>query len=152
MKADVIFEIDCPEWLTNVVLAQKQNRKWRVCINYTDLNKAYPKNFYPLPHINQLINATLEHALLSFLVAFLGYNQILMYKEDIPKMTFITHRAIYAYKRMPFGLINVGATYQYMINKVFHKQIRRNMEVYVNNIIFKSTVVQNHLEDLEECF
>lgn len=114
-----ILEIDYPEWLTNVVLVQKCNGKWRVCIDYTDLNKACSKDFYPLPHIDQLIDATSRFGMLSFMDSFSGYHQISMCKEDISKMTFITHRAIYTYKKMTFGLLNVGATYQRMMNFVF---------------------------------
>lgn len=99
---DVIFEIDYSEWLANMVLAQKKNRKWKVCIDYTDLNKGCPDDFYLLSHIDQLIDATFEHALLIFLDAFSRYNQISMFKEGIPKTTFITHHAIYAYKKMSF--------------------------------------------------
>lgn len=111
LDTDIIFEINYPEWLANVVLSRKQNGKWRVCIDYIDLNKACPKDFYPLPHIDQLIDATSGYALLSFLDAFSGYNQISMYKEYISKTSFITHRTIYAYKKMPFGLVNARATY-----------------------------------------
>lgn len=123
-----------------------------MCIDYTYLNKFCSKDFYPLPHIDQLIDAILGHDFLSFLNTFVGYNQILMYKEDIPKTSFITHRVIYAYKNMPFGLINVGETYQCMMNKVFRKQIRKNIEVYEDDMIVKSTMVRNHLNNLEECF
>lgn len=119
--ADVIFEINYPKWLANVVLAQKQNEKWRVCIDYINLNKTCPKDFYPLPHIDHLIDATSGHVLLSFLNAFSGYNQTSMYKRDIPKMAFITHCVIYAYKKISIRLINVRATYQRMMNKVFRK-------------------------------
>lgn len=118
LAADFIFEIDYPEWLANMVLARKQNGKWRVCIDYTDLNKARQKDFYPLSHIDQLIYSTSGHTPLSFLDAFSGYNQISMYKDDIPKTTFVTYRAIYAYKKMSFGLINANVTYQCMMNKI----------------------------------
>lgn len=87
---------------------------------------------------------------MSFLVAFLGYNQISLYKADILKMAFVIHRAIYAYKKMSFRLHNVGVSYQRIKNKVFRRQIWRNMEVYVTDMIVKSTMVKNHLDNLEE--
>lgn len=152
MAADFIFEIDYPEWLINVVLVRKQNGKWMMCIDYIDLNKACLKDFYPLSHIDQLINATSGYSLLSFLDAFSGYNYISMCKEDILTMVFITHQTIYAYKKITFSLINVGATYQRMMNYVFRKQLSHNMEVYVDDIIVKSAVVRDHLDDLDECF
>lgn len=88
-------------------------------VDYTDQNEAYPKDFYPVPFIDQLIDATIGHALLNFLDVFLGYNQINMAPKDIPKTTFIIHRRTYAYRAMPFGLINVEETYQRMVNKIF---------------------------------
>lgn len=120
-----------------------------ICIDYTDLNKACPMDFYLLPHIDQLINATSGYTLLSFLDVFSGYNQISTCKEDILKTTFITHHAIYAYKKMTFGLINARTTYQPMMNKVFQKQIGHKMEVYIDDIIVKSAMVQDHLQNLE---
>lgn len=74
-----------------------------------------------------------------------------MYKEDIPKTTLIVYCVIYAYKKMSFRLINVRVTYQRMMNKVFHRQIGRNMEVYVDDMIIKSAAIWDHLADLEEC-
>lgn len=152
MEAGFIFEIDYPEWLANIVLVQKQNGKWRLCIDYTDLNKACPKDFYPLSNIDQLIDATSRYDMLSFMDAFSGYHQISMAKKDIPKTSFITHRAIYAYRKMTFGLLNAGATYQRMMNFVFRRQLGRSMEVYVDDMIVKSMSVRDHLDDLEDCF
>lgn len=84
--------------------------------------------------------------------AFSGYNQISMDKNVIPKTTFITHREIYAYKKMTFGLINASSTYQQMMNYVFHRQPGKSIEVYVNDMIVKRTFAQGHLDDLKECF
>lgn len=111
LKVNFIFEIHYLEWLTNVVMVKKPNGKWHICINYTDLNKACPKYFYPLPNIDKLIDVTSGHALLSFMDAFSGYNQIRMTKENIPKTSFLTHKAIYAFKVILFGLVNGGRTY-----------------------------------------
>ena len=72
----------CPDWLANVVVVRKKNVKWRVCIDFTNLNKAYPKDFFPLPHIDMLVDATAGHELLSFMDAFSSYNQILMHPDD----------------------------------------------------------------------
>ena len=71
-----IWEVYYPDWLTNVVMVKKANGKWRMCVNFTNLNKAYPKDSYPLPRINQLVDSTAGHQLLSFMDAFSGYNQI----------------------------------------------------------------------------
>ena len=90
-----------------------------MCVDYTDLNKACPKDNYPLPSINKLVDATLRFYIMSFMDAFLGYNQMWIVNEDEEKTAFIIDQGTYYYKVMPFGLKNVGATYQRMVNKVF---------------------------------
>ena len=152
LEVDLICEVTYPKWVANVVLVKKSNGKWRICVDYTDLNAACPKDPFPLPIIDQLIDATAGHLMLSFMDAFSGYNQIKMSPEDREKTAFITHRGVYCYKVMSFGLINAGATYQRMMNKISSTQLGRNMEVYVNDMIVKSLLVESHLQDLEECF
>nr|XP_017250755.1 PREDICTED: uncharacterized protein LOC108221384 [Daucus carota subsp. sativus] len=151
LEAKFIEEIEYPERLANVVVVKKSNNKWRMCVDYTDLNKNCPKDHYPLPNIDQLIDATSGYQILSFLDAFSGYHQIAMDAEDIPKTAFITPKGTYAYIKMPFGLKNAGATFQRMVNKVFADQIGRNMEYYVDDMIVKS-LFRDHADDLKECF
>ncbi|XP_065618224.1 uncharacterized protein LOC136062720 [Quercus suber] len=93
-------------------MVKKANGKWKMCVDFTDLNKTCPKDNYPLPHINQFVDSTAGHQLLSFMDAFSGYNQIKMDKADQEKTSFITSQGLFCYKVMPFGLKNVGATYQ----------------------------------------
>ncbi|XP_074324191.1 uncharacterized protein LOC141661112 [Apium graveolens] len=138
LKTKFIYEIKFPEWISNVVLVKKTSSKWRVYIDFTDLNKATPKDYYPLPTIDQLVDATAGNVLFSFLDAFSKYNQIKLAPEDQAKTTFITHRAIYAYRVLPIGLMNAGATYQRTMNKIFSNQIGRNLEVYVDDMTVKS--------------
>ena len=116
------------------------------------MNKACPKDNFPLSKIDQLVDATSGHKLLSFMDAFSGYNQIKMASEDEENTAFITNKGIYCYKVMPFGLKNVGATYQRLVNKVFKNQIGRNMEVYIDDMLVKTPEGADHLEDLEEAF
>ena len=85
--------------------------KWRMCVDFTDLNKACPKDSFPLPRIDQLVDSTTGHKLLTFMNAFSRYNQIKMSKEDQEKTTFITSQGFYCYKVMPSELKNTGATY-----------------------------------------
>ncbi|XP_074351508.1 uncharacterized protein LOC141690623 [Apium graveolens] len=110
------------------------------------------KDPYPLPNIDQLIDATSGHIMLSFMDAFSGYNQIKMNPKDISKTSFITHRAVYAYVMLPFGLTSAESTYQRAMNKIFKSQIGRNLECYVDDMIAKSTTIAGHVEVLKECF
>ena len=96
-----IREVTYPEWLANVVVVAKKNGKHRVCVDFTDLNKACPKDFFPLPHIDMMVDATSGHQMLSFMDAFSGYNQIRMYPPDQKNTSFITDRGTYCYQVMP---------------------------------------------------
>ena len=117
--ADFIREVQHPSWLANTVLVKKANGEWRMCIDYTDLNKACPKDPFPLPNIDALVDSTAGFPILTFMDAFSGYNQIRMSREDEDKTSFITDSGLYCYKVMPFGLKNAGSTYQRMVNKAF---------------------------------
>jgi len=152
LKAGFIREILYTTWLANIVLVKKSNGKWRMCTDYTDLNKAYPKDAYPLPSIDRLVYGAVGHKVLSFLDAFSRYNQIPMHRSDVDKTTFITESANYCYQVMPFGLKNAGATYQRLMDRVFEKQIGRNLEVYVDDMVVKSEMFEQHLDDLAEIF
>ena len=133
-------------------MAEIANGKWRICVNFTDLNGAYPKDSFPLPRIDQLVDSTVGHKLLTFMVAFFEYNQIQMTEEDQEKTAFIISQRLYCYRIMPFGLKNVGETYQRLVNQMFSKQIGRNVEVYMDDMLVKSREEENHLDDLEETF
>ena len=123
-----------------------------MCVDFTDLNKACPKDSFPLPRIDQLVDSTAGHKLLTFMDAFSGYNQIKMAEEDQEKTAFITSQWLYCYNVMPFGLKNAGPTYQRLVNKMFSNQIGRNMEVYMDDMLVKSKEEQTHLDNLRETF
>ncbi|XP_012852376.1 PREDICTED: uncharacterized protein LOC105971987 [Erythranthe guttata] len=152
LEAGHIRPVQYPEWLSNVVLVPKPGGKWRLCVDFTDLNKACPKDPFPLPRIDQLIDSTSRCELLSFLDAYQGYNQIFLALEDQERASFITDQGIYCYQVMPFGLKNAGATYQRLVNKMFADQIGKNMEVYIDDMLVKSVKVSDHLTDLDQCF
>ena len=97
IAASFIKEVKYPEWLANVVVVPKKGGKWRVCVDYTDLNEACPKDSFPLPHIDQIVDATPEHGILSFLNTFSGYHYIHMHSPDVEKTTFITPHGLYYY-------------------------------------------------------
>ena len=107
----------CVNYINLVV--SKKGGKWRVCVEYIDLNEACPKDSFSLQRIDQIVDAIAEHDILSFLDAFLGYHQIPMHPSDVEKTTYITPHGLYCYNVMLFGLKNVGATYQRMVNKIF---------------------------------
>jgi hypothetical protein len=123
LTAGFIREVYYPDWLANGVMVKKSNGKWRTYVDFTDLNKACPKDSFPLPRIDQLVDSTAGHKLLTFIDVFSGYNQIMMNKDDQEKMTFITSKGLFYYRVMPFGLKNAGVTYQRLMNKMFHNQI-----------------------------
>ena len=150
--AKFIREVHHLDWLANVVMVKKINGKWRMCVDFTDLNKACPKDSYPLPRIDQLIDSTAGHKLLSFMDAFFGYNQIRMDGANQEKTSFVTSQGLFCYEVMPFGLKNAGATYQQLVNHMFCPQIGWNVEVYVDEILVKSLDEEEHLDDLQETF
>ncbi|XP_020240077.1 uncharacterized protein LOC109818937 [Cajanus cajan] len=151
-QAGFIREVRYSTWLANVVMVKKSNGKWRMCTDYTDLNKACPKDAYPLPHIDALVDGAAGHFRLSFLDAYSGYNQIPMYPPDEAKAAFITDSANYCYKVMPFGLKNAGATYQRLMDKIFCNQIGTSLEVYVDDMVIKSASGPDHIRDLCSIF
>jgi hypothetical protein len=123
LTAGFIREVYYPNWLANGVMVKKSNGKWRTYVDFTDLNKACPKDSFLLPRIDQLVDSTARHKLLTFIDVFSGYNQIMMNEDDQEKMTFITSKGLFYYRVMPFGLKNAGVTYQRLMNKMFHNQI-----------------------------
>lgn len=123
-----------------------------MCTNFTDLNKVCPKDAYPISSIDWLVNGASGNSILSFMDAYSRYNQIPMYHPDNEKMAFITERSNYCYEVMSFDLKNVGATYQRLMDKVFHQQIGKNIEVYVEDMVVRSRSVREHVKDLAEVF
>jgi len=152
LSAGTIREIQYPKWLANVVLVKKVNGKWRMCVDFTDLNKACPKDSYPLPNIDALVDSASGCKMLSFLDAFSGYNQIKIYPRDESKTTFMMETCSYCYKVMPFGLKNAGATYQRLMDKVLAPMLGRNVQAYVDDMVVTSHERGQHVADLEELF
>ena len=138
--------------ILTVVIVKEPNGKWCICIDYKDLYKAYQKDCLSLPRIEQLVDATAEHELLSFMDTYSGYNQIQMHELDQIKTTFITDRGLSWYKDMPFGLKNAGGTYQRLVNRIFADQIGKTMEVYMDDMLVKSILATNQVDNLREIF
>ncbi|XP_021817131.1 uncharacterized protein LOC110759386 [Prunus avium] len=152
MTIGFIREAIYPDWLANFVMVRKPKGGWRMCQDYTDLNKACPKDSFSLPRIDQLVDATAGHELLSFMDAYSGYNQIFMHPADSGHTAFITDKGLYCYNVMLFGLKNAGATYQRLVNRIFAEQIGSTMEVYVDDMLVKSRTAGEHLENLSLMF
>jgi hypothetical protein len=152
MAAGFIKEVLHPEWLAIPVLVKKKGGKWRMCVDYTGLNKACTKVPYPLPRIDQIVDSTARCETLSFLDAYSGYHQIKMKEYDQLTTSFITPFGMYCYTTMLFGLRNAGATYQRCMNHVFGEHIGRTVEAYVDDIVVKTRKASDLLSDLEITF
>ena len=152
LQEGAIKEVEYPEWLANVVLVKKANDKWQLCIDFTDINRACPKDSFPLPRIDLIVDATTGHEILILMDAFSGYNQISMDPDDKEKTSFVTGQGTYCYRVMPFGLKKAGATYQRLVNRMFQKQIGASMEVYIDDMLVKSTTAELHITHLSEAF
>ena len=143
--------VNYPERLAIVVLVPKKDGKVRVCVDFWDLNKVSPKDKFPLPHIDILVDNTASHALLPFMDGFSGYNQIKMAPKDMEKTSFITPWGTYCYKVMPFGL-NVGTTCQWAVTTLLHDLIHKKVEVHVDDMIVKSKDHEEHISALRKFF
>ncbi|KAK1627581.1 hypothetical protein QYE76_001896 [Lolium multiflorum] len=161
LVAGFIVEVTHTEWLANPVMVEKKKdenleakapKVWRMCIDYTNLNKACPRDPFPLPRIDQVIDSTAGCELLSFLDAYSGFHQIPLKKEDQIKTAFITPHGAYCYVTMPFGLRNAGATYQRCMQKCLFDQIGKNVQVYVDDIVIKTKVKNTLIDDIRQTF
>ena len=119
LKVGFIREVKYLEWQVNVVVVPKKGGKWQVCVDYTDLDETFPNDNFPLPRIDQIVDATTGHRILSFLDSFSGYHHIPMHPLDVEKTAFIMSHGLYCYNVMPFGLKNAEATYQRLVTKIF---------------------------------
>ena len=127
---------------------RKKNGDIRICIYFRNLNKASLKDNFPLPTMKQILQSVAGSELMSFLDGFSGYNQVLVHPHDQLKTTFRTKWGTYAYQKMPFGLINAGATFQRAMDTAFKGLINRTVVIYLDDITVFSKERYNHLHDL----
>jgi hypothetical protein len=152
-NASFIREIKTSTWVSNPVIVPKENTDvLRICVDYTSLNKHYPKDPFPLPRIDQIIDSTAGCVRFSFLDAYSGYNQIKLKVEDEEKIAFITPYGMYCYQVIPFGLTNAGATYQRMMENCLESQIGRNIQVYIDDVVITTRKEETLIGDLRETF
>jgi hypothetical protein len=152
LEARFIRPIDYRNWLANPVLVEKPDGTWRMCIDYTSLNKSCPKDMYPLSWIYQIIDSTATCELLSFLDTYSSYHQINLTIDNEEKTTFITPFGIFCYTKMAFRQKNRGATYQKCIHIILETQIGRNIKAYIDDVVVKSKKCGDLLDDLKETF
>jgi hypothetical protein len=152
LEAGFIKEVFHPTCLANPVLVKKKNGKWRMCVDYTNLNKACPKVPFPLLRIDQIVDSTAGCEILCFLDAYSGYHQIKMKESDQLATSFITSFGMCCYITMPFGLRNTGATYQRCMQHVFEDHIGRTVEAYVDDIVMKTRKADDLVSDLNIAF
>jgi hypothetical protein len=131
-------EVAYPQWLAHVVMVRKQNGKWQMCINFTDLNKCCPKDDFPLVRIDKIVDSTTSCKMIVLLDCFSGYHQIWLHKEDEEKTSFITPFRAYCYLRMPEGLCNAGPMFYRITKATLKDQVGRNVLSYVDGIVVAS--------------
>ncbi|XP_075674961.1 uncharacterized protein LOC142644177 [Castanea sativa] len=152
LEVGFIREVKYPTWVSNIIPVRKKNGQIRVCVDFRDLNRACPKDEFPLPLTEIMVDATVGHEALSFMDGFSGYNQICMAPKDEELTAFRTLKGVYCYKVMPFRLKNAGATYQRGMQRIFDDLLHMNVECYVDDLVVKSKKRIEHLQDLRQVF
>ena len=132
-----IKPIQHPCWLSNIVSVKKKNGQIRCCVDFKNLNKAYPKDEFPLPNMDLLIDSAVGRAMFLFMDGFSKYNQIRMAPKDAEKTAFRTPMGNFYYTVMPFGLKNASAAYQRAMTAIFHDMMHQELEDYVDDIVVK---------------
>jgi hypothetical protein len=152
LEVNFIEPIAYPTWLANMVMVQKKRSKWHMCIDFTSLNKACPKDNFPLPWIDKIVDSVVGCEVMFLLDCFSGYHQIYMKEEDKASTSFITPFSTYCFIKMPEGLKNVGSTFSRLTKRVLESQVGHNIFTYVDDIVVASKNKEHHLADLIETF
>jgi hypothetical protein len=154
LEAGFIRTCRYDEWISSIVPIQKKDGWWQVYVDFRDLNRATLKDEYPMPIAEMLINTSAGNKILSFLDGNIGYNQIFMAPKDIHRTAFRVHSVVglFKYVVMTFGLKNDGATYQRAMSYIYHDLIGKLVEIYIDDVVVKSTSTGGHLEDLRQVF
>nr|GEV15225.1 reverse transcriptase domain-containing protein [Tanacetum cinerariifolium] len=152
VEAGIMREVYYHNWLSNQVMVKKHDGSWRKCVDFTDLNKAYLQDCYPLSEIDWTVESLCGYPFKCFLDAHKGYHQIQLAEPDKEKTAFHTGQGVCCYTKMAFDLKNAGTTYQRLMNKAFKSQIGRNIEVCVYDLVVNSYTEAEMLRDIEETF
>jgi hypothetical protein len=138
LDAGFIREVTYPQWLANVVMVHKKNERWRMCTDFTDLNKCCLKDDFPLARIDQIIDSAAGCDIMILLDYFSGHHQIWLRREDEEKTSFITPFGTYCYMRMSEGLPNIGPTFYRIMKAALKDQVNKNVQSYVDDIVVAS--------------
>ena len=138
LAAGFIKPIQHPRWLSNIVPVKKKNGQIRYFVDFRNLNRVCPKDEFPLPNMDMLIDSAAGNTMFSFMDGFSWYNQIRMAPRNAEKTTFRTPIGNFYYTIMPFGLKNASATYQWTMTAMFHDMMHQELEDYVDDIVVKS--------------
>jgi hypothetical protein len=143
LEAGFIRSCSYAEWISSIIPVQKKDGRWWVCVDFRDLNRATPKDEYPILVAETLINVAASNKILSFMDGNVSYNQIFMAPEDIHKTAFWVPGVVglFEYVVTTFGLKNAGATYQCAMNYIYHDLIGKLVEIYIDDIVVKSTSI-----------
>jgi ribonuclease HI len=152
LSAGFVKPIQHPRWLSNIVPVKKKNGQIQCYVDFRNLNKACPKDEFPLPNMDLLIDSAAGHAMFSFMDGFNGYSQILMSPRDAENTAFRTPISNFYYTVMPFGLKNAGATYQRTMTAMFHDMMHREIEDYIDDIVMKFKTREDHFGILKKVF
>ncbi|GJZ39367.1 reverse transcriptase domain-containing protein [Tanacetum coccineum] len=151
-KERIIRKVNNHTWVANPVMVKKSTRGWKMCVHFRNINIACPKDCYPLPELDWKVESLSGFWLKCFRDAYKGYHQIQMAEQDEDKTAFYAGEGTFCYLKMPFGLKNVSATYQRMVDKVFRDQIGRNLEAYIDDMVIKRTSEEDMIKDIRETF
>jgi hypothetical protein len=151
LKPGFIYPVLLTEWVSNPISIDKKHGTIRVCMDFQDLNKACPKENFPTSFIDQILDECSGSEIFSFMDGFSSYNQIQIQPEDQHKTTFICPWGTFAYKKIPFGLKNVGATFQRAMMFVFH-ELKHIVEAYLDDLTIHSCKRAQHLLHLHLFF
>jgi hypothetical protein len=151
LKASFIYPVALTKWVSNPVLIDKKGGSIRVCIDYRDINKACPKDNFPTPFVDQIIDDCASSEIFSLMDGFSGYNQINIAPEDQHKTAFICPWGTFAYRKLPFGLKNAGATFQRAMSYAFH-DIKHIVQPYLDDFPAHSLRRADHPNHLRAIF
>ena len=150
--ARIIVPLRYSEWVSNLVSVRKKTGEIRLCIDFRNLNKASLKDNYPLPKMDHILKMVVGSKIISLLDGFSGYNQVLVHPDDQHKTAFTTPWGTFMYIKIPFGLMNVGATFQRDMDISFSEEIGYFIVIYLDDITVYSKTDEEHLDHLRKVF